>query len=490
MNNVRRTRRGLADRAKDQRGTTLVELLVAMSISLVISAMILLSWFALSGSYANTVKRVKASDTVRFALARMEREIRDAEQPPASSTEVAVVRARPYYVELYTTFNEAGNQFADVSPRLVMYRLYSNGELWRFHDADLSGAIANVSDTAESWPSITFSLAERTSRRGRPADGVERGQREDAEHHFTDPCLHLHLLQRRRHARVMRRTCGAPTTGPGSAPSRSTFCLTSTRASRPSTPTCARRRSCETRGEVMSRTHLRCTAGRERERGAGLVLIIGVVAALAISAATLVALTANVQHNTADTRQHVKSFDICEAGLDAGMAMLSSSWPTTSTSIPTFNASAFRSRFSLSEFPDPATGQFIALDVVRQPRPDRYSTHATTDENDDGIMWLVAQAKVGNRATRVVSEVERSYMEMALAARHRAVGGGQPDEQRRGQQPEDPHRGAAAGRHDDDRAGGRDDRRHQRHAVGCSPDHGKRHHAAGARSSRRGWSTP
>jgi prepilin-type N-terminal cleavage/methylation domain-containing protein len=154
------------DRPGAQRGMTLIELLVAMSISLVITAMILLSWFALSGSYANTVRREEASDSARFALARMEREIRDAEQPPSTSSEVAVVRARPYYIELYTTFNEPGNQFADVKPRLVMYRLYSNGELWRFQDADNSGSIKNVNDTAESWPSITFSLAERTSGEG------------------------------------------------------------------------------------------------------------------------------------------------------------------------------------------------------------------------------------------------------------------------------------------------------------------------------------
>ena len=64
---------------------------------------------ALSGSYANTVKRGKTSDFARLAMARMEREIRDAEQPPASVSEVAIVRARPYYIVFYTTFNKAGN---------------------------------------------------------------------------------------------------------------------------------------------------------------------------------------------------------------------------------------------------------------------------------------------------------------------------------------------------------------------------------------------
>jgi hypothetical protein len=47
-----------------------------------------------------------------------------------------------------------------------MYRLYSNGELWRFHDADDSGSIAGVDITLESWPTITFPLDERTAGEG------------------------------------------------------------------------------------------------------------------------------------------------------------------------------------------------------------------------------------------------------------------------------------------------------------------------------------
>ncbi len=136
-------------RARDQRGMTLVELLVAMSISLVISAMIILSWVALSGSYANTVRRGTASDFARQALDRMEREVRDAEQPPATVSEVSIVRARPYYIVVYTTFNKSGNDDVTTPPRLVMYRLYGNGQLWRFSDADGSGAIAGVNMSLE-----------------------------------------------------------------------------------------------------------------------------------------------------------------------------------------------------------------------------------------------------------------------------------------------------------------------------------------------------
>jgi prepilin-type N-terminal cleavage/methylation domain-containing protein len=151
---------------RGQRGITLIELLAALTISLVISTLILVSWFSLSGSYANTTKRGKTGDWARLTTARMVREIRDVEQPPSSIAEVGVVRARPYYMVLFTTFNEAGNTSADTPPRLVMYRLYSNGELWRFHDADNSGSISGVNITLESWPNISFPLAERESGEG------------------------------------------------------------------------------------------------------------------------------------------------------------------------------------------------------------------------------------------------------------------------------------------------------------------------------------
>jgi len=151
---------------RGQRGITLIELLAALTISLVISTLILVSWFSLSGSYANTTKRGKTGDWARLTTARMVREIRDVEQPPPAIAEGGIVRARPYYVVLFTTFNEAGNTSADTPPRLVMYRLYANGELWRFHDADGSGSIAGVNITLESWPSITFPLDERTTGEG------------------------------------------------------------------------------------------------------------------------------------------------------------------------------------------------------------------------------------------------------------------------------------------------------------------------------------
>lgn len=150
---------------------------------------------------------------------------------------------------------------------------------------------------------------------------------------------------------------------------------------------------------------------RPLERGAGLVLIIGVVAALAISAAVLVAFTGNIQHNTADTRTHVKSFGVCEGALDAGMAMLSRQWPVSDSAIPIFDADAFRDQFDEAEFPRPQSGDFINLDWYDNDDP---VSGERWDQNGDGMLWMVAQANVGNRSTRVMSLVQRRWLTMSL----------------------------------------------------------------------------
>ena len=62
--------------------------------------------------------------------------------------------------------------------------------------------------------------------------------------------------------------------------------------------------------------------------------------------------------------------------------------------------------------PDPATGQFIAVEWYDNLDP--VNTATTWDSNGDGIMWMVAQAGVGKRATRMISEVERTWFTMSL----------------------------------------------------------------------------
>jgi prepilin-type N-terminal cleavage/methylation domain-containing protein len=150
--------------AKDQSGVTLVELLVGLVITALLSSMMLMVYFALSGSFSYSAKSTTAREQARQALARMAREIRDAEAL-SSNTEVAVVRARERWIQFYSTFNEEGNDDPSMAPHLVLYRLYQDKEIWRFEDQNNDGTIAgvNINPASES----TFSLAEQTNGEGR-----------------------------------------------------------------------------------------------------------------------------------------------------------------------------------------------------------------------------------------------------------------------------------------------------------------------------------
>jgi len=151
------------------------------------------------------------------------------------------------------------------------------------------------------------------------------------------------------------------------------------------------------------------------ERGAGLIILIGVIAALAVMATSLVALTANVQNNTYTDRMRAKSFNVTEAAVDSAMYELNAKWPATSGTGPAFDTAwkaAYRSAFAKEEFPDPTVGQFVTVDY--------YDNQATVDPNikydkgqpddpnlPDNKMWLVTQSGVGPKAARITVLVER-----------------------------------------------------------------------------------
>jgi prepilin-type N-terminal cleavage/methylation domain-containing protein len=148
-----------------QAGLTVVELLVAMAIMSIITAMILVSWFALSRSYAYSATSNKAREHAREAIARIEREVRDAQSDPDSS-EAALLRAHPRTIVVTTTFNVAGNDSPVVNPRIVMYRLYPDRELWRFADTDADGVISGVDMDADGWPANPYLAAEQETGEG------------------------------------------------------------------------------------------------------------------------------------------------------------------------------------------------------------------------------------------------------------------------------------------------------------------------------------
>lgn len=159
------------------------------------------------------------------------------------------------------------------------------------------------------------------------------------------------------------------------------------------------------------------------EHGSGLVLIIGVVAALAIMAGTAVTLMLNVQHNTATENTRTKAFNVTEAALDVGMYQLNSKFPASSPSEGFVWDATAQSAFS---------GQFTALvedgkaqysnvtsavsyyDNAPYTSPYSASSPPLFDANQDNKLYLVAQAGVRAQKARIQALVQRTYINMGL----------------------------------------------------------------------------
>ena len=137
------------------------------------------------------------------------------------------------------------------------------------------------------------------------------------------------------------------------------------------------------------------------QRGSTLIMIIGVIAALAIMATSLVALVINVNANTGHQRTQVKSFDVAEAGLDNGLYVLGRSWPNLSTStLPAIDETEFSSQFALDNVPPPTNGQKL-VDVQFYDNLVPINTSVHWDSNGDKMMWVDSRSTVGDRAARV-----------------------------------------------------------------------------------------
>jgi prepilin-type N-terminal cleavage/methylation domain-containing protein len=103
-----------------QKGITLVELLVAMTIMVVLSTMIIGAWVTLTNAYSFSSRSDKQRDLARQAIDRMAREIRDA-QEPIGTTSPAINLAYPNEIRFYSTFNTADAATPTAAPRLTRY---------------------------------------------------------------------------------------------------------------------------------------------------------------------------------------------------------------------------------------------------------------------------------------------------------------------------------------------------------------------------------
>ena len=105
-----------------QRGVTLIELLVAIVIMGVLSTMIIGSWIALTDAYSSTSRANRQRDAANFAIARMAREIRDAQKLTGAGGE-AIVMARADEIRFYSTFNTGTAADPTARPRLTRFIL-------------------------------------------------------------------------------------------------------------------------------------------------------------------------------------------------------------------------------------------------------------------------------------------------------------------------------------------------------------------------------
>ena len=125
-----------------QRGITLVELLVAITIMTVLTTMIIAGWISLTKAYSFTSRSDRQRDSSNQAIARMAREIRDA-QKPLGAIPAAFTYSEPYRIQFYSTFNMAGNSDPTSTPRLTQFRL-QGGTIYR----DLLTAAGVVSSSS------------------------------------------------------------------------------------------------------------------------------------------------------------------------------------------------------------------------------------------------------------------------------------------------------------------------------------------------------
>jgi prepilin-type N-terminal cleavage/methylation domain-containing protein len=124
-----------------ERGVTLIELLVVIAIMAVVGTMLVITWVALSNSFASTTRGSDARDLARQAASRMVREIRDAEAQLSTghyAGQPAILWASADKLVFVTTFNDAGNDLPEAKPLAIMYFL-QNGSLYMQRDANDDG---------------------------------------------------------------------------------------------------------------------------------------------------------------------------------------------------------------------------------------------------------------------------------------------------------------------------------------------------------------
>lgn len=137
-----------------------------------------------------------------------------------------------------------------------------------------------------------------------------------------------------------------------------------------------------------------------KEGGYALIMMLGITAALAIMAATIVAVTANTQGATASSRSQMSAFDYAEAGLDsAAMAIRSTPWPAANQS---FSQASLTAAYNAT-YPSgpPLTVMVYDNQATVNPAITWDQGSPTSASTPDGELWVEAQVTVNGKTARV-----------------------------------------------------------------------------------------
>jgi len=174
-----------------QSGVTLVELLVVLAIGSVLSGALLLTWFSLNNSYSFTTRSSNAQDFARDAVARMGRELRDAEPKGA---DLAIIYADSDEIIFTTTFNEQGNESRQVEPVLTRY-YYERDDargVGRLHRQRGTRDDVIVDNLLNSWDGNRADIF-HYSYINRESEPVPFGQKPEEDMYGTISMIHIRL---------------------------------------------------------------------------------------------------------------------------------------------------------------------------------------------------------------------------------------------------------------------------------------------------------
>lgn len=154
---------------------------------------------------------------------------------------------------------------------------------------------------------------------------------------------------------------------------------------------------------------------RDAERGSVLILVIGIVAALALLSITIVMLGSNTQQFTYNEKVQTKAFQVTEAGLDTGMYTMSMSWPEKGGTPPVVDLTQFEQEFPADGgYPRPGSGDVATWEFYDNSGTNGGPGTDQTDENDDNLMYVRVTGRVGDKDATVQALVQRTAFEATL----------------------------------------------------------------------------